>query len=170
MPDPAKALQMLDRMEEFFDGGKRWTRNKWHDGRGHYCLIGALNHLSKADRPTRKQTRSYLEMALPAPHRVILRYNDWASSYLRIQILIARARALAEHDLAKRQSDQVHAEVPALPLVVLKYLKSETLAHLPAAEPGLAHAIDAIERERKQRAVIQALKKSMKAARELEPV
>ena len=44
--DPQKAIQVLDTMLEFFDGGRRWTRGMVLDASGqHRCLIGALEHI-----------------------------------------------------------------------------------------------------------------------------
>ena len=43
--DPVQAIQMLDQLAEFFDNGRRWIKNDFHDGDGNRCLIGAMIHL-----------------------------------------------------------------------------------------------------------------------------
>jgi hypothetical protein len=47
--DPEKAVQALDAMLEFFDGGSRWTRGELVTGDGHArCLVGALEKHGRA--------------------------------------------------------------------------------------------------------------------------
>ena len=57
MPDPAKALQMLDLLEEFFDGGRRWTRGVMHDSRGNRCMLGALATYTQCSEDQRRRSR-----------------------------------------------------------------------------------------------------------------
>jgi hypothetical protein len=63
--NPAKALQVIDLMLEFFDGGKRWTR--WHIcASGRRCLIGALYHIREQPAIEGDGTEDYLR-EIPAP-------------------------------------------------------------------------------------------------------
>ena len=40
----SRAYESLVRLEGFFNGGRNWHRGGLRDGRGIFCLIGAMNH------------------------------------------------------------------------------------------------------------------------------
>ena len=189
MSDPAKALQMLDLMEKFFDGGRRWTKGMMSDIRGNRCLLGAMEHIRATAKIDGDGTEFYFKQALPSKYPVIPAFNDTAKSYAPIAKLIGQARALAQKDLVEKQRRQAEARrlqmssrarreravcctegfvpiasIPAIPLAVLKYLSPERLAELRATAPGLGPTLDRIERERQRQATIESLKKSVAEA------
>ncbi len=122
--DPAKAVQVLDLMLEFFDGGRRWMRGMLRDAsRQHRCLIGALRYVRRQQRIRGAGTEFYLHAALlsmieavedplidfmarayalRAPDdRDLMDYNDCGCpSYDEVRALIVEARALAQAELA----------------------------------------------------------------------
>jgi hypothetical protein len=61
--DPAPAVHMLDLLAEFFDGGRRWLKNDFHDGDGNCCLISALAHLRAVLKVQGDGTAYYLRLA-----------------------------------------------------------------------------------------------------------
>ena len=117
--DPAKAVQVLDAMLEFFDGGGRWTRGHLHDPIGNRCLIGALRHVRRQQNIRGAGTEFYLHTAFLAaleemnslrmvgliPFRPtgaeadLMRYNDLSVSYDEVQALIVAARDRAQAEL-----------------------------------------------------------------------
>jgi hypothetical protein len=44
--DPAEAVEVLDLLLKFFDGGERWVKGRLSDRRGNRCLVGALDFVS----------------------------------------------------------------------------------------------------------------------------
>jgi hypothetical protein len=126
--DPQKAIQVLDTMLEFFDGGRRWTRGMVLDASGqHRCLIGALEHIRGEFQFGGDGTLDFLHRALPdeqkkqtpigcsipktlRPHHWLMYFND-RSSYDEVRALIveARARAQAELDADRRAADTTTA-------------------------------------------------------------
>jgi hypothetical protein len=48
--DPAKALQVLDLLLEFFADGAHWLQGDFRDENGNRCLVGALRHLRRTMR------------------------------------------------------------------------------------------------------------------------
>jgi hypothetical protein len=122
--DPAKAVQVLDTMLEFFDGGRRWTRGTLCDQYGERrCLIGALRYVRQQQHIRGAGTEHYLRHAMISGvaddldplsdlwvfaigmpgDGDLMRYNDVSADYdeVREVILEARSMALAELD-AKR--------------------------------------------------------------------
>jgi hypothetical protein len=105
--DPQKAVQMLDLMEEFFDGGRRWIRGFYEDDHGNRCLMGALTYLSKNREAGADYASIYLHIALPKRYATAHSYNDDCRSYTQIRALIHRARELAKHDLNAKQTPRM---------------------------------------------------------------
>jgi hypothetical protein len=128
--DPAKAVQVLDAMLEFFDGGRRWARGTLRDQYGQRCLIGALRHIRQQQRIRRAGTEHYLRDALQqlAEHSYgvqqiddvlllhlhllawkperndvdLMGFND-GSAYDEVREVIVEARAIAQAEVdAKR--------------------------------------------------------------------
>jgi hypothetical protein len=116
--NPAKAVQVLDMMLEFFDGGRRWTRGEFHNHGGHRCLIGALRYVRRQQNITGRDSEYYLRAAIIAAGRTthqhtalsplvvacvtlsdLMNYNDLADSYVEVRRLIENARALAEAEI-----------------------------------------------------------------------
>src|SRR5262249_48615371 len=44
--DPAEAVEVLDRLLNFFGEGERWVKGRLSDRRGNRCLVGALDFVS----------------------------------------------------------------------------------------------------------------------------
>jgi hypothetical protein len=104
--DPAKAVQLLDLLTEFFDGGKQWTKGRYEDGKGRRCLVGAINHVCGVHLElNRNNGEFYLHRALPAmpkPHVApLVTFNDSRHHYREIAQLIENARALAQRDVER---------------------------------------------------------------------
>jgi hypothetical protein len=128
--DPEKAVQALDAMLEFFDGGSRWTRGELVTGDGQArCLVGALRHVRNELRIRGEGTVHYLRDAAQPKYddplylgisreyfsqlsilwnmrerddADLMGFND-GSTYDEVRELIAEARAMAQADLdAKR--------------------------------------------------------------------
>jgi hypothetical protein len=158
--DPAKALQMLDSLAEFFDNGRRWLKGDWHDDDGNRCLISAMYHLRAVMNLYGDGTGYYLRMAQPEMTRQRIEYfNDEAASYDEIRALIDRARTLAESDRDKGPKLQV-VEKPPAPRKI-RARQAEPSDHpygiLPFATYGWKAKAEAIlradiERERAMRA------------------
>lgn len=99
--DPVQAIQMLDQLAEFFDNGRRWIKNDFHDGDGNRCLIGAMTHLRAVMNVRGDGTGYYLREAQPQHrYKKIIDFNDECQSYADIRALIDRARDLAQAELA----------------------------------------------------------------------
>jgi hypothetical protein len=116
--DPEKAVQALDAMLEFFDGGSRWTRGELVTGDGQArCLVGALRHVRNELRIRGDGTVHYLrdaaqpdyddlEICLPLllwsnrerDDADLMGFND-GSTYDEVRALIVAARALAQAEL-----------------------------------------------------------------------
>ena len=105
--DPQKAIQMLDAMLEFFDGGRRWIKWAHHTRAGKRCMVGALDYLSDLNQiDLTTSAVSYFYDALPETksgfsRRAIVDYNDSHRSFGAIRKLIAQARALVQAELDK---------------------------------------------------------------------
>jgi hypothetical protein len=100
--DPAKAVQVLDLLTEFFDNGRRWIRGGFCDIFGNRCLVGAMTHLRAVNAISGDGTAYYLRVAQPERPEwrlPISAFNDCSNSYDEIQALIDRARALAQAEL-----------------------------------------------------------------------
>jgi hypothetical protein len=165
--NPAQALQMLDLLGEFFDGGRRWIRSEFHDDDGNRCLIGALAHLRGVTKMRGDGTCYYLREAEPqGRYKRVIDINDDAKSYEAIHSLIGRARALAE---AERDSggfdgaEENRAAERARKLAEARaaILKARTVAaaeanerawRKPTAENAKRWLLAEIERERAERA------------------
>ena len=71
----AKAVQLLDLLEEFFDGGKMWTRGDLWDGHGRRCIRGAMEYLRRRHAIRWDPTAYYLLQAIPGGWPLIS-FND----------------------------------------------------------------------------------------------
>jgi hypothetical protein len=74
----SRAYENLVRLEQFFDGGRKWHRGDLRDGRGSFCLIGAVDRLRCDDLTLRylvRVARTRHERC-PFGHPVIAEMND----------------------------------------------------------------------------------------------
>jgi hypothetical protein len=96
----AKAVQMLDLLTEFFDNGRHWIKDEFHDAAGNRCLISAMVHLRAETNLHGDPTSYYLREAQPQwRYKPLIEFNDQCQSYDAIRDLISRARALALDDM-----------------------------------------------------------------------
>ena len=100
----SSAYENLVRLEEFFDGGRKWHRGELRDGRGSFCLIGAMDHLRCDDLAFRylmRVARTRHERC-PFGQPVLGVMNDHCGDFEELRDCLGEARALATADL--RQS------------------------------------------------------------------
>ena len=120
--NPAKALEILTGMLEFFDGGRRWTRNRLYDPASqNRCLIGALHYVRRQQSIRGAGTDYYLYASLMGKMRVtrnlilsmldeidhpfyptdrdLMGYNDGCDCYGEVRELIIDACAWAQAEL-----------------------------------------------------------------------
>jgi RimJ/RimL family protein N-acetyltransferase len=105
--DPAKAVQVLDMMLEFFDGGRRWTRGRMEDDHGNRCLVGALEYARSVSRARAEGTAELLYNLVPAHQRrsyghasprslfllrLLMYFNDTCKDYQDVHRVMVRAR------------------------------------------------------------------------------
>lgn len=102
----AKAVYVIDRMLELFDGGKHWHRGWAEKGEGggtNRCLVSAMKTVRKYDGISGDRTSHYLGLAIR--HRYctsigIMEFNDnYATTYDTIERVLRDARELASSDV-----------------------------------------------------------------------
>ena len=93
---------MLDLLTEFFDSGRRWIKDEFHDDDGNRCMISAMAHLRAVRNLHGDLTSYYLREAQPQwRYKTITAFNDECLSYDTVRALIVRARALAIADMLR---------------------------------------------------------------------
>jgi hypothetical protein len=110
----AQSALMLDMVEFYFDGGKRWGQNAWARGERR-CLLGAVKFVRSQILCDRDQAEYYLARAI-APARpnasaasnkihellyssIVMRFNDTNDrTYSEIADALCKAKELAEAD------------------------------------------------------------------------
>jgi hypothetical protein len=98
-----QAVQLLDRMLEFFADDGHWTRGCYDDGNGGRCLGGALLHLSRQHRLPPAPAIALLQDAMPRPGLPLIYFNDTrCGTVAELRGVILKARRLA-HDDAERE-------------------------------------------------------------------
>ena len=127
--NPVKAVQVLDSMLEFFDGGRRWHQGAMFDATGNRCLIGALRHIRATLHIRGDGTVHYLRAAIAPIHDDpllnwllgerwkrpergggdLMHYNDCCDDYDEIRATILKARDLAQADLDGQRDKQERA-------------------------------------------------------------
>jgi hypothetical protein len=98
-----RAYENLVRLEQFFDGGRKWHRGDLRDGHGSFCLIGAVDRLRCDDLTLRylvRVARTRHERC-PFGHPVIGEMNDHCRDFEELRACLGEARALAAADLWK---------------------------------------------------------------------
>ena len=97
------AYEMLVRLEEFFDGGRKWLKGELRNGHGKYCLLGAMNQLPRHDLML-----TYLVRVARGRHAhcpfgttVVALMNDSCRDFEELRSCLIEARALAAADLRK---------------------------------------------------------------------
>jgi hypothetical protein len=99
----ANAVELLDRMLEFFTDDGHWTRGCYDDGNGGHCLVGALLHLSRKHHLPTAPAIALLQDAMPRPGLPLVYFNDTrCGSIAELRSVILKARLLA-YDNAERE-------------------------------------------------------------------
>ena len=102
----AQAAQLLDLMLEHFADDGHWTRGRYDDGNGGYCLIGALLHLSRKHRLQTTPAIMLLQDAMPRPGLPLVHFNDTCcGSLAELRSIILKARRLADDDAEREGAD-----------------------------------------------------------------
>jgi hypothetical protein len=107
--DPARAIRLCDGLLRLFGrNGEHWIRGAYHDGRGAFCLVGAIDHLHYrywSGRFAPDGSGQYLSAAI-WPRRIphyrpehLVEYNDSCTSFEQLRAVIVKARALARRDV-----------------------------------------------------------------------
>ena len=97
----SRAYENLVRLEEFFDGGRKWHRGDLRDGHGSFCLIGAVDRLRCDDLTLQylvRVARTRHERC-PFGHPVLGVMNDHCSDFEELRDCLGEAQALAADDL-----------------------------------------------------------------------
>ena len=98
-----KAVQVLDLLLEYFgERGERWTRDRYDDGQGRRCLVGALHYLRGQHRVSSESAECFLHEAIkqgrPYKRGGLVYFNDRCRSYAELRSAIIEARTLALRD------------------------------------------------------------------------
>jgi hypothetical protein len=119
-PDPAKAVQLLDLLLQFFgEHGEHWTHGVYNDGYGKRCLVNAIDYLHHEHGSTGRGLTDYLGAAIwPGQQPEYTQgdfviFNDSGKTFKRIRTVIVKARALAQRDLEERYPEIAAANAVA---------------------------------------------------------
>jgi hypothetical protein len=95
--ETGQAVQVLDLLLDYF--GERWTRDRYDDGDGRRCLVGALYYLRGKHRVPSESAECFLHEAMTQgiPHRRggLVYFNDRCRSFADLRLVIVEARAIA---------------------------------------------------------------------------
>jgi hypothetical protein len=126
-----KAVQLLDRMLEFFADDGHWTRGCYDDGNGGHCLVGALLRLGRQHRLPTAPAIALLQDAMPRPGLPLVHFNDHrCGSIAELRSVIVKARRLA-HDSAERE----HAASAAVKTWLLAQIEKKRAEAAPQNDP-----------------------------------
>src|SRR5436305_4722358 len=101
----AQAVQLLDLVLEHFADAGHWTRDRYDDGNGRHCLVGALLHLSRKHRLPTAQAIALLQDAMPRPGLPLVHCNDTrCDSIAELRSVIVKARRLARDDVERERA------------------------------------------------------------------
>jgi hypothetical protein len=126
-----KAVQLLDRMLEFFADDGHWTRGCYDDGNGGHCLVGALLRLGRQHRLPTAPAIALLQDAMPRPGLPLVHFNDHrCGSIAELRSVIVKARRLA-HDSAERE----HAAAAAVKTWLLAQIEKKRAEAAPQNDP-----------------------------------
>jgi len=111
--ETGKAVQVLDLLLDYFgERGERWTRDRYDDGDGRRCLVGALHYLRCQHRVSSESAECFLHEAIKQgrPYRMggLVYFNDRCRSYAELRSAIVEARAIA---LGEAERERGAAEV-----------------------------------------------------------
>jgi hypothetical protein len=112
--ETGKAVQVLDLLLEYFgEQGERWTRDRYDDGDGRRCLVGALSYLRGKHCIPSESAECFLHEAIKQgrPYRRggLVYFNDRCRSFAELRSVIVEARTLALGE-TKRRHDAAAVE------------------------------------------------------------
>ena len=101
--DIGQAVRMLDLLLGYFgDHGERWTRDRYDDGGGRRCLVGALSYLRCKHHIPSESAECFLHEAmkqgLPYRRGGLVYFNDRCRNFAELRSVIVDARSLALRD------------------------------------------------------------------------
>ena len=101
----AKAVDMLDLLLEFFEGGKYWMKGDFVDDAENRCLVGAMRFIRTAHNLHGAPARHYLLRAMTPQDRRwgLIAFNDFRR-FAQIDALIRKARQLAVADIEQQRN------------------------------------------------------------------
>lgn len=87
--DPAKAIEILTAMLEFFAGGRRWIKGSTFDVDGNRCLVGARQRVQGLLGIEGEDAAHYLRLAIAPFARLghepadihLMSFNDRSATY-----------------------------------------------------------------------------------------
>jgi hypothetical protein len=105
----ATAVMMFDELLAFFEDGKRWIRDDFHDGEGNRCLVGAMAYIRVNRDLRRTRVAGYLHRAMREQgfDKPLVNLNDGVADYEELAFFLRRSR-----DLAVADSDGVEPPPP----------------------------------------------------------
>lgn len=107
--EAGQAVQVLGLLLEYFgERGERWARDRYHDGDGRRCLVGALRYLRCKHRIPSENAECFLHEAmkqgLPHQRGGLVYFNDHCRSFAELRSVILEARTLAVSDIETQRS------------------------------------------------------------------
>lgn len=108
MPDAdsaARAVDMLDLLVEFFEGGKYWTTGEFINDEEKRCLVGAMRYIRTAHNLHGAPIRHYLLRAMNRSvwGHGLMSFNDACRNFDELREVISKARELAVADIERQR-------------------------------------------------------------------
>lgn len=127
--ETSKAVQLIDRLLDFFADDRHWLRGDYHDGDGRRCLVDAVCHLASRHQLPYGPVMSALDEALPERRAGLILFNDlYCRSIGELRAVILKARALAI------QNDEHERTAEALKRWLLAEIEQERAARAAAGD------------------------------------
>ena len=101
--DPAKAVEVLDLLLEFFADGALWLQREFHHPDGSRCLVSALTHVRRKHGITGDGTGFYLLEMIPQRASNLIEFNDTCRDFGEVRAMLTLARAMALLDWRRRR-------------------------------------------------------------------
>jgi hypothetical protein len=100
-----KTVRLLDLVLEFFADDSHWARGCYDDGKGGYCLVGALLNLSRKHLLPMTPVMALLHDAMPRRGLPVVHFNDTlCSSVAELRSVLFKARRLALEDAERERA------------------------------------------------------------------
>ena len=85
--DPAKAVEVLDLLLEFFADGALWLQREFHHPDGSRCLVSALTHVRRKHGITGDGTGFYLLEMIPQRASNLIEFNDTCRDFGEVRAM-----------------------------------------------------------------------------------